>query len=59
MRKINEIAKEILLIWKKPYFGAIPYLDAMLKLETIDDYYGFDDAKSIINYFVCKFVYNV
>ena len=57
MRKINEIAKEILRIWKKPYFGAVPYLEAMLKLETIDDYYGFDDAKSIINYFLANATY--
>ena len=29
MRAIKDIAKEIRSDWKKPYFGAVPYLEAM------------------------------
>ena len=38
--------------WKQPYFGAVPYLQAMHSLETLNDYYGVDDARSIINRFL-------
>ena len=51
---IKEIAREIRADWKNVYFGAKPYLDAMSSLETIDDKYGYDSAKSIINYFLAN-----
>lgn len=54
-RAINEIAKEIQKIWgAKLYFGARPYLCAMLSLRDINDRYGMDDAKSIIVYFLAN-----
>lgn len=31
-RPIKEIASDILKDWKKPYFGAVPYIEAMMKL---------------------------
>ena len=54
MRNIFEIAKEIKSDWKKPYFGAIPYLDAMGSLSTVNDKFYSDSAKSIINYFLAN-----
>jgi len=51
-RPIHTIAREIIADWKKPYFGAVPYLGAMQSLDTIDDAYGYDDARSIIAYFM-------
>lgn len=51
-RPIHEIAREIRQDWKKVYFGAVPYLDAMHSLNTITDTYIYDDAKSIIIYFL-------
>ena len=51
-RQVNTIANEILSIWNKPYFGAIPYLNAMLNLHTINDMYMYDDGKSIVRYFL-------
>lgn len=51
-RLICEIAFDIKSSWKKPYFGAVPYLNAMLSLNTVDDMYGADCAKSIILYFL-------
>lgn len=54
MRKISEIAIEIKMDWKKVNFAAKPYLDAMLSLKTIEDKYYFDDARSIVTYFLCN-----
>jgi hypothetical protein len=54
-RPINEIAQEIRKDWgAKIYFGAKPYLEAMYSLSSVNDRYGFDDAKSIINYFLAN-----
>lgn len=52
VRPIYEIAGEIRRHWKKVYFGAVPYLDAMSTLDSITDSYGQDSAKSIIIYFL-------
>lgn len=51
-RLICTIACEIRADWKKPYFGAVPYMDAMRDLYSITDDYGADSAKSIIIYFL-------
>ena len=51
-RSISSVARDIRRTWKKVYFGAVPYLDAMGQLDTINDKYGFDDAKSIVLYFL-------
>ena len=51
-RPIHTIASEILQDWKRPYFGAVPYLGAMRFLHTIDDNYGYDDARTVILYFM-------
>lgn len=51
-RPIHTIASEILQDWKRPYFGAVPYLSAMQSLDSIDDSYGYDDARSIVLYFL-------
>jgi len=53
-RQVNTIAYEILSTWKKPYFGAIPYLQAMTYLHTVNDMYMYDDGKSIVRYFLAN-----
>jgi hypothetical protein len=53
-RPIHTIAGEIIQDWKKPYFGAVPYLAAMQSLDTIDDDYGYDDARTVILYFMAN-----
>ena len=53
-RNIHEIASEILQDWKKPYFGAIPYIEAMLQLNTIHDDYYLDTAESVVIYFLAN-----
>jgi hypothetical protein len=54
MRMLNEIAKEIRADWKKPYFGAIPYLDAMNCIQKITDNFYEDSAESIVLYFLAN-----
>jgi hypothetical protein len=51
-RKIHEVAAEIKQKWTKPYFGAVPYLDAMLFLSDKNSNYGLDSATSIVLYFL-------
>lgn len=53
-RPLNEIARDIRKDWKNPYFGARPYLDAMRTLDSINDNYGFDSAKTIVRYFLAN-----
>lgn len=51
-RPLRDIAYEIGEDWKKPYFGAVPYLAAMKKLRTINDHYGEDRAEEIVARFL-------
>ena len=51
-RPISEIAREISREWKNPYFGAVPYLDALHSLENISDNYYADSGKSVVLYFL-------
>lgn len=44
-RAVSEIASEIRKYWENPYFGAKPYLDAMMRED-----YGLDGEKEIILY---------
>lgn len=53
-RPIYEIASDISRDWRKPYFGAVPYLQAMHCLESSSSQYGLDDAKSIVLYFLAN-----
>jgi hypothetical protein len=53
-RSLSVIASEILRVWPKPYFGAVPYISAMLSLETCADDYGVDSGKSIVLYFLAN-----
>jgi hypothetical protein len=53
-RPIHEIAREIRADWKKPYFGARPYLDAMQELDKITDKYVHEYASGIVLYFLAN-----
>lgn len=52
MRPIHAIATEIKTLCQKPYFGAVPYLEAMFDLVNTDDSYLLDSGRSIILYFL-------
>jgi hypothetical protein len=51
-RPLSDIAQDITKDWAKPYFGAVPYLDAMRSLNSINDDYYADTAKTIVIYFL-------
>ena len=53
-RSISTIARDIQSDWAKPYFGAVPYLDAMRALDSISDKYYYDDAESVVRYFLAN-----
>ena len=52
VRPLYEIASEIQSDWQKVNYGAVPYLNAMHSLDSIDDKYMFDSAKSVVLYFL-------
>ena len=53
-RPLWVIAREIRTDWKKPYFGAFPYLEAMAALNSIHGAYYEDSAKSVVAYFLAN-----
>jgi len=53
IRPLYEIASEIRRDWGgKVNYAAKPYLSAMSGLNSITDSYGYDDARSIVLYFL-------
>lgn len=53
-RPLHVIANEIKQDWKKVYFGAVPYLEAMQCLNKVTDNYIADDGKTIVLYFLAN-----
>lgn len=55
-RTFQQIAKDIKSTWLNVYFGAVPYLEAMLKLDTTDPnaMYYHDRAEDIALYFLAN-----
>jgi hypothetical protein len=51
-RPLHVIARDIRANWARPYFGAVPYLEALSGLEKISDNYGYDSGRSIVAYFL-------
>ena len=51
-RPLWQIAKDIKKNWQRPYFGAVPYLEAMEQLDSINDMFYEDSAKSVVLYFL-------
>lgn len=53
-KTIRELANIIAKDWEKVYFGAVPYLQAMRTMETVNDNYGLDSGESIVLYFLAN-----
>jgi len=53
-RPLSVIANDIRAHWPKVYFGAVPYLQAMASLNSINDKYYEDSARSVVNYFLAN-----
>jgi hypothetical protein len=53
---LRSLANIIWYDWRKAksgvYFGAEPYISAMMALETINDYYGVESGEDIVRYFL-------
>lgn len=50
--KLYELVDVITADWKRPYFGAVPYIEAMGYCETVDTPYGCEDGKTQVIYFL-------
>jgi len=48
------IASVIRRNWRPVYFGAKPYLDAMGSLHSVNDNFGCDPGREIVNYFLAN-----
>ena len=51
-RPLYTIAADIRSDWKKVNYAAVPYLDAMQQLNSIEDNFILDSARSIVRYFL-------
>ena len=55
-RTFQQIASDIKSTWLNVYFGAVPYLEALLTLDTSDPdaMYLYDTARDIVRYFLAN-----
>lgn len=55
-RTFQQIARDIKSTWMNVYFGAVPYLEALLTLDTTDSeaLYGIETAGDITRYFLAN-----
>lgn len=55
-RTFQQIARDIKSVWLNVYAGAVPYLEAMLTLDTSDpnDIYMYYTAGDIVRYFLAN-----
>lgn len=55
-RTFQSIARDIKSVWINVYFGAVPYLEAMLTLDTTDPNapYFHETAGNVVRYFLAN-----
>ncbi len=53
-RPLYVIAQDIRANWPKVNYAAVPYLDAMATLESIEQNYYFDSGRSVVLYFLAN-----
>lgn len=53
-RPLSTIASEISNVWTNVNYGAAPYLQAMLTLDSVEDSFGHDSGRSIVLYFLAN-----
>lgn len=53
-RPLYEIAQDVRDNWPNMYFGAVPYVDAMARLNAIDDNYIAEDGRIVVMYFLAN-----
>lgn len=52
VRPLYEIAREIRAEWKNVWFGAVPYLEALERLDSINDRYIAESAREQVERFL-------
>lgn len=53
-RSLSAVAAEVRREWKKVYFGAVPYLDAMGSMNSINEDFFADSGRSVVLYFLAN-----
>jgi hypothetical protein len=53
-RSLREIAAEINADWKNVNYGAVPYLNAMSQLDSVNDGFFAESAQDIVIRFLCN-----
>ena len=53
-RPLYAIAIDIRAHWPKPYFGAVPYINAMRSVASINEPYGVESARGLVLYFLAN-----
>jgi len=53
-RPLSNIAHDIKRDWKQVHYAALPYLNAMLNMDSIDSTYFYDSGTSIVRYFLAN-----
>jgi hypothetical protein len=56
-RQLHQIGREIAQTWKNPYYGAVPYIEALLYLTDMYSEFGDDGAEDIVMYFLSNAKY--
>lgn len=51
-RTLKAIMREVRNDWKRPYFGAVPYIQALSVLNSPSDMYFADRGEDLILYFL-------
>jgi len=51
---LREIAHIVQGDWTKPYFGAVPYIEALTEVTDIGDMYYADRAEDLVRYFLAN-----
>jgi hypothetical protein len=53
-RPLREIAADVRAHWPRVNYGAVPYLEAMETLTSVDDKYYEDSGDSVVRYFLAN-----
>ena len=53
-RSLQTIAMEVYDDWKPVNYSALPYLEAMGELDSIEDDYYYDTGRSVVRYFLAN-----
>lgn len=51
-RPLSNIAHDIKRDWKNVCYSALPYMNAMLTMNKLEDYYYHDSGYNIVRYFL-------